>query len=407
MSNYSKNLQGENSKLFVSPQVEYTTDASIRLFMANAASGEIGVYLEDGTLQTGALTAGDVFKVVQMRDGYVNATPLVKFSEIVRSIYIDYVAPVRQISYIGYANTGSDDLSFDFTGASVTNALTAGISVRDTSPGNMPFPVQEGYATITSATQDEYTTLASIVSDLNGDYDYERTQPDRFVKAEITSNGSPTYLSSTIDPTLVNGSTVVTYSGNVTVAAGAFLTIRGAIYKVATGVTSGTSLIIDRPYQGASETIDVSAETTVFGNAVAYTSGTTKLGVRLTSLFDESHFKVVGVDNLYLSPVTYSTAWKLGTGSYDKISEWENRQAAIWDGVGSTVNAAFASDYGQPTKFAGSTLLYDLLLLEIAPSIQPSAVPTQGRQVQFEKIAIAIPNTGTTPEAELKTVFGL
>jgi hypothetical protein len=191
------------------------------------------------------------------------------------------------------------------------------------------------------------------------------------------------------------------------VAAGAFLTIRGAIYKVVTGVTSGTSLVIDRPYQGASETIDVSVETTVFGNAVAYTSGTTKLGVRLTSLFDESHFKVTGVDNLYLSPVTYTTAWKLGTGSYDKISEWENRQAAIWDGVGSTVNAAFASDYGQPTKFASSSLTYDLLLLEVAPSIQPSAVPTQGKQIQFEKIAIAIPSSGTQPEAELKTIFGL
>lgn len=404
MSIYSKNLQGENSKLFVSPQVEYTADASIRAFMAGASEGEIGVYLADGTLQTGALSAGDVFKIVQMRDGFVNATPLIKFDEIQRSVYLDYVAPVRQISHIGYAETGSDDLSFNFTGASVTNALTAGISVRDTSPGNQPFPVQEGYATITSTTQDEYSTLAEIVSDLNGDFDYERTQPDRFVKAEITSNGA--FTEWTEDVTVVNGSTVLTFAAAQDAQTGTYIDVRGAVYKVASGSATATSVVLDRPYQGVSETIDVSATTNLAGSK-AYTSGTTKLGVRLTSLFDESHFKVVGVDNLYLSPVTYTTAWKLGTGSYANISEWENRQAAIFDGVGSTVNAAFASDYGQPTKFAVSTLLYDLLILEIVPVIEPSAVPTQYKQSQLEKVIIAIPNSGTTPEAELKTVFGL
>lgn len=406
MSNYSKNLQGENSKLFVSPAIAYTTDASIRLFLANAPSGEIGVYLEDGTLQTGALAAGDVFKIVQMRDGVINATPLIKFDSIVRSAYIDYVAPVRQVSYIGCeaAITGTSDLSFNFTGASVTNALTAGISVRDTSPGNMPFPVQEGYATITSTTQDEYTTLAQIVSDLNGDFDYERTQPDRFVKAEIVSNGALTGLGQTA--AVVNGSVNVTAGAAVTLSDGTLLSLAGVIYQVNGAVSSSTAIVLDRPYQGSTATL-ASGTTTSTAATSAYTSGTTKLGVKLTSLYDESHFKVVGVDNLYLSPVTYSTAWKLGTGSYAMISEWENRQAAIWDGVGSTINAAFASDYGQPTKLASSSLTYDLLILEMAPEVFPAAALPTYKQTQIEKIAIAIPSSGTTPETDLKTIFGL
>lgn len=404
MSNYSKNLQGENSKLFVSPQTEYTTDASIRLFLANAPAGEIGVYLEDGTLQTGALAAGNVFKIVQMRDGVLNSTPLIKFSEITRKIYKDYDAPVRQISYIGYAATGSDDLSFSFTDASVANTLTAGISVRDTSPGNMPFPVQEGYSTITSTTQDEYDTLVDIVSDLNGDYDYEQTQPDRFVQAEIVSNGATSTLvggGTATTVTFTNGSTFADSNGTLlNLAAGIKVSVSGIIYEVAS--VSGNDFYIDRPYQGTSAAVAIASVL-----VSAYTSGTTKFGVKLTSLFDESHFKVVGVDNLYLSPVTYTTAWKLGTGSYTKISEWENRQAAIWDGVGSTVNAAFAADYGQPTKFANSSLLYDLLLIEVAPVVSPSAALPIGTQTQFQKIAIAIPNSGTQPEAELKTIFGL
>jgi hypothetical protein len=183
-------------------------------------------------------------------------------------------------------------------------------------------------------------------------------------------------------------------------AAGIKVSVSGVIYEVSS--VSGNDFYIDRPYQGTTAAVAVASVL-----VSAYTSGTTKFGVQLTALADETHFKVTGVDNLYLSPVTYSTAWKLGTGSYAMISEWENRQAAIWDGVGSTVNAAFASDYGQPTKFASSSLLYDLLIIEVAPEINPSAVPTQYKQSQLEKVIIAIPNSGTQPEAELKTVFGL
>lgn len=404
MSNYSKNLSGLNQKLIVANQIEYTDETSIRNFMANAVSGEIGVYLQDGSLQTGALSAGDVFKIVQMRDGFVEATPLIKWDDLFRSLYTAYVAPVRQVSYIGYAATGSDDLSFNFTGAAVDNALTAGISVRDTTPGNQPFPVQEGYATITSSTQDEYETLAQIVSALNGDYDYERTQPDRFVKAEIVSNGALTEL--TEDATVINGSTIVTFAGNQTIATGAFVAFRGIVYKVAVGVSAGTSLTIDRPYQGASETFDVSASVDLAAT-IAYTSGTTKLGVKLTGLSDECHFKITGVDNLYLSPITYTTAWKLGSGSGASIVEWEKREGIIFDGVGSTVNAAFKDDFGQPTLFGSSSLTYNLMFLDFSPGILPSAGLPNYQQNQIERVVFAVPASGTNPNAELRTIFGL
>lgn len=407
MSRYSKNLAGQNLKVFVSPAVAYTTDATFAEFIANSPEGEIGVYLSSGALQSTSLASGDEFFIAQKRNGTVNKTPVIKWDEVYASRLTEYDAPVRQISTIGYGPSSlTSTIGFNFTGASLTNAQTYGISVRETTPGNQPFPIQEGYVTVTSATADQYTQLATIVGQLNMNNDFERTQPDRFVKAEILSNGTPTYLTSTIDPTLVNGSRIITYSANVTVAAGAFIIARGAIYKVTTGVTAGTSLTIDRPYEGASETIDVSVETTAFGNAVTYTSGTTLLGVRLTGLQDECHFKVAGNTGLQSDTITLVTSWKLGAGSYASIRSLEE-EGIIYDGIGSTVNAAFASDYGYPTIFATSGITYDQFFIDVAPKVLPSAALPIYEQKQIQRIVIAVPSTGTSPTADLEAILGL
>lgn len=404
MSRYSKNLSGLNQKVMVGTAT-YTDDTTFAAFVAHAPDGEIGVFLDTGAVRTTALTSTvNKFFIAQKRDGVVNKTPILDFNDIFRKIQVDYTAPVKQVSTIGYNGT-SGDLGFNFAAASSSNTLTYGITVRETTPGNQPFPVQEGYATVNSSTADEYTVLASIVSQLNGDYDYQRTQPDRFVKAEIITNGTPTYYTSTIDPTFVNGSNQVTFSGNTTIATGAFIVSRSAVYKVTTGVTSGTVITIDRPYQGASETIDVSTETTAFGT-ITYTSGTTALGVKLTSIDFETHFKVVGAALNYADTVTLITAWKLGSGAGTQIRELEATEGAIFDGVGSTLNVAFKADYGQPSLIASTSGTYHQIFLDLAPKVLPSAVPTQYEQKQIQRILIAAPSSGTL-ESTLGTVFGV
>lgn len=404
MGRLSKNLSGLYQKVVVGTAT-YTDDTTFSAFLANAPEGEVGVFLDSGAVRTTALTAGLKFFIAQKRDGGVNKSAILNYDDIYRKLRTAYDAPVKQISTIGYNGT-SGDLGFNFSTASATNTLTYGVTVRETTPGNQPFPIQEAYATVNSTTADEYTVLASIVSQLNNDYDYEKTAPDPFVKAEILSNGTPTYLSSTIDPTLVNGSRIITYSGAVTVAAGAFIIARGAIYKVTTGVISGTSLTIDRPYQGASETIDVSVETTAFGNAVTYTSGTTALGIRFTSLYNETHFKVVGAALNFQDTVTAITAWKLGSGSGAQIYELESTEGIINDGVGSTRNVAFREDYGQPTLFASKTGTYDQIFLDLKPSILPSAALPVYEQKQIQRVLIAAPNGGTL-NSTLQTIFAV
>lgn len=403
MSNYSKNLSGVNQKFFVGTAT-YTNDATFAAFVANAPDGEIGVFLDTGAVRSTALTSAvNKFFIAQKRDGLVNKTPILDYNDIFRKVQTDYVAPVNQVSTIGY-NATSGDLSWSFASATSTNTLTYGISARETTPGNQPFPVQEGYATVNSTTADEYTVLAAIVSQLNGDNDLQGNSPDRFVKAEILSDGAITEFAATADPILVNGSKTVNFAAAVTIATGAIVVFRGVIYKVAVGVTAGTVITLDRPYQGVSETIDV--DTTVdLAGTMAYTSGTNKLGVKLTTLNVSSHFKVIGLGLLAGDTVTAITAWLLGSGSGLTVREME-KEAASFDGNGAVQNAAFKEDFGVAEFISDTAGTYHLIYLDLAPVLVPGAgLPTYETK-QIQRICIAAPSSGTL-ESTLGTVFGV
>lgn len=403
MTKYSKNLAGQSLKLFVGAAAAYATDTTLSAFLANGTEGQIGVYLSNGSLQSTALSPGDEFVIVQKRDGFLNKTPIIKWSEIIDSRKSAYVAPIRQVSTIGYNGT-SGDLGVVLTTATTTNTLTFGVSVREVTPGNQPFPIQEGYATATSTTADVYSIVAGIVSTLNGDFDYQRTQPDRFVKAEILSDGTLTGLGQTA--AVVNGSVSVTAGAAVTLADKSFLSLAGVIYRVNGTVTSSTAIVLDRPFQGTTATLASGTSATTAATA-AYTSGTTKFGIKLTGLEDTTIFKIAGSGLLTNATVTNTTAWLLGAGSGASIVEFE-KQGQIFDGPGSTVNAAFKDDYGQPTKFAVSTTNYDQYFLQAKASIFPSAAAPVGyQQEQSQRVVIAVPSTGTTPTATLQIVFGL
>ncbi len=404
MSIYSKNLSGLNQKVFVSPVIEYTDDTTYSAFIANAVEGEIGVFLDTGAVRTTALTAGLNFFVAQKRDGFVNKTPIINWDNLFRKLRTAYDAPVKQVTSIGFNRTVvASDLSFDFTGASQSNTLTFGIAASETTPGNQPFPVQEGYATVNSSTADEYTVLASIVSQLNGDFDYERVQPDKFVLAEIQSDGTRTALAA--NATVVNGSKSVTVTAHA-LTAGTLVSLIDVVYKIVTVVDANT-FILDRPYAGASGT--VTAGTAVGqGSSVTYVSGTNKLGVRLTSISFDTHFKARGIAGLYLSPVLVLTAWKLGSGSGTSVAELEKNEALFFDGVGSVANAPFRADYGIPSLFASTSVNYDLFFLDFASKLIPAAGLPVYEQKQIERIYIATPPTGgASPGNELQTIFGL
>lgn len=398
MSVYSKNLTGQRGHMFVANTVAYSTYTTFSSFIDSSSEGQIGVFLASGALQTTALNAGDQFFIAQKRDGYIHKTPILNWSDVYSARLDTYVAPVTQVYTLGYNGTSSTTLGLSFA----TVPVDMSFSVRNTTPGNQPFPVQEGYAVATATTDDQYTRVAQMVAQFNEDFDYENAAPDKFAYAEIRSNGAITEL--TANPTCTQGSRTVTLSANQTIATGAFVIFNDAVYKVTTGVTAGTTIIIDRPFAAATVTIDVSATVDKAGT-IAYTSGTTLLGIRITASNVDSHFVVTALGNISTATTEATTAWKLGTGYGPQVQEIEKEQR-FFNGIGSPINAPFAADYGLPTLFATASATYDMIFLDLQVQQRPSAASPVAITSQSQKVMIAAP-TSTTPSSDLQAIFGV
>ncbi len=402
MSRYSKNLSGQKQAVFVSPATAYSDSTTIAGFYTEAADGEIGVFMASGALKTTALAAGDQFFIAQKKNSEISKTPLLTYSDFNRRAKTVYSAPVKQVTTIGYNKTAAaGTLGLVLTGTGTKELI---VQVRCTSPGNQPFPIEEANVAITNTTTNEYDALLQVINQLNNVFNYNKYEDDSFVVADIQSAGTVTEAASNV--TVVLGSKTVTLASAATLATGTYYSIRNKVYKIATGVTAGTTFTLDRPYTGASETIVV-ASTVDQAGAIAYTDGTTELGIRLEGADVDTHFTVTVDGELESATITKETDWALGAGSGASIVALE-KEGQIFAGIGSTANVEFKEDYGQPTAFAVSTTNYDQIFLELFPSIAPSAAAPNFRTQMIQRIILASPTgSGTSPNDELNTVFGV
>jgi hypothetical protein len=408
MSKYSKNLAGLNAQGFV-VSAALAGETTYSAFVDTAPAGEIGVFLESGALNTDALVAGERFFIAQKRGGvnfngatevFVHKTPLIDFDKCVFS-KTDYDAPVVQVTTVGYNGTAGSSLNIDLT---VPGTQELVISARCTSPGNQPFPVEEGRGISTRVTDVEYDVVSQMVKDINGVFDYERNQDDSFIFAEILSNGSQAALPA-VTLTTNNGDTLMTYSGAHGLSAGDYIGVLGVLYKVAdapSSVTINTTI----PFAGVSQSGLAAGTTTSTHGTVTYVDATTELGVRLTATDNDTHFVVSVQDDLEGATVTETTAWNQGSGDGPSIVEWE-KEAIIFSGVGSTVNAAFKDDYGQPTAIAAAASNYDTYFIDISQALAPSAGSPVAITNHLGHVMIAAVTGGGGIAGSLDTIFGL
>jgi roadblock/LC7 domain-containing protein len=256
---YSKSLEGLNAIGFVSPASAYTAATTFGAFVASAADsanqGKLGIFLENGDVKTTALAAGDKFQIAQIVDGNIKKTPFMVFGTAngtkVRKTAA--VTPVKQVVTVGYNGTaGTTGIAAPSAGSKNTYVL----SVRDTSPANQPFPVQEGRVEVTNSSASIYDIAASLVTDLQNLKDYYDSADINFVEAKILLVGTDTQIA-TVTGTFSSGSDIVTYSGSHTLAVGEIVSIGNAatsqVYKVAE-VLSATQVRLDRPFVGATVT---------------------------------------------------------------------------------------------------------------------------------------------------------
>jgi hypothetical protein len=410
MSQYSINLSGVNQKVIVGTAT-YTAQTTYAAFVASAADGEVGVFLDDGTRRTTALTSGLRFFVAQKRDGSVNKTPVLAFDDIIRRLRTPYSAPVAKVMALGYHPTANPSATFglDFTGASATNTLTIGVAARDLTPGNQPFPVQEGYTTVNSTTANQYAVLSDLVKNLMGSLDYENVYPDRFVRAEILQSSTTTAITVATSLAVTTGQNIVTFNSAPTgaPAIGGYLAIGGTgqlgdVYRVI-GI-NGTAYTLDRPYTGSSNAALAIANVL---NA-PFVSGTSFIGLRFTGLSTDYIYTVqgLGTPSALQTSATVVTQWVLGSGAGSQIRYLEGSEGIIFDGVGSTRNTAFREDYGQPTLIASNSGTYDQIFIDLAARNIPSSIPVQVEQRLIQRVLIAAPSGGTL-NSTLQTVFGV
>lgn len=172
-----------------------------------------------------------------------------------------YVPPVLGVQSLGYnASFTSNSLNLP-TLVNNDEAILRVISTSNVDRLNMTGVTYSGYARTDSP--DTYDVLKGIV-------DASLADENALVKVDISGNGTVTESAQNV--TVTNGSATVTFAGNVTVATGAKFFVRDSIYKVAVGVTTGTTITLDRVYVGATETIVVASTTDVVGTVASTTS---------------------------------------------------------------------------------------------------------------------------------------
>ena len=400
---YFKSLSGLNAQGFFSPAVEYTTATTFAAFVLGVGAGTISsgtvavINASTQAVQTAALTSGTKYFIAQAVNGSVKKS--VTFTAGTGNIEVrktSYVAPVKQRTIIGYNGTsGVMGTIIPAAGAEINLTL----SIRDTSPGSQPFPVQEGTTRITNSAATEFDAVASLVANLSNVPDYESNSDVNLVRVEMISNGTKTPIA-VVTATCQEGSPQVTFSGAHGRAIGDIIQITlnslDTVYKVVS-VPSATVVVLDRPFAGTSGTTAAAG--------VSVVTVPTEYGIVLTSFVEDTAFVVTKGDDLVNATTTETTTWKQGSGAAWHVAELE-KECQVFAGY-TTGNEAFTEDYGKPESFVSpeSGVTYNQWFIKYINSTASMAYPNENTH-HVGYIILAAPPAGSTPSNEFDTIFG-
>lgn len=359
--------------------------------------GAIGFYLEDGTLipaaGTGMSTATKFFVAQGTATGCLVSATMDKRSNLKSKVTQDYTAPVKQVTYIGY-NTSSGDLATP----TIAENDEATIKIINTTGGRQVFPKQT-YNAVLAASATDYDVAFALVDAINTTP--FATGTSDFVIANVVSNGTHAEFDNNV--TVTNNSATVTFATDSTYGAGAtnlvagdFIQLNGNLYEVLSA-ESATSVTIDRPYTGTTETIVVASTT----NTATRVTSITAYGVKIVSANDGEHFRVAVGGVIEDATITYSTPFNPGSGTYAQVLELEKKLSAgsrgNWNRVGPY--AIFPT----VTLYSDSTATYDMWkVITTNRYNDKSAMGSDiGQQVE---LILAVNSSATTVNTALDTI---
>ena len=266
-----------------------------------------------------------------------------------------YTAPVLGVQAIGYNGVAGSSMNLPATIVGGED-FTIKMIDRNSVVSGFRSPYAAKTVSVAAAIGDTgYTLARKWIAALN-------TQPDGVIpvdkaKARILGNGTGAVFTTTATATVVNGSATVTTSAAHGVTAGDYVSLGGDIYLTIAG-TTGSTIVLDRPYQGASATI-------ANANTLDITGAATTFGIELTDDQVGRNLDLSASGLLANATQRIVTSALLGNGTQAQVAEME-LEARPKKGSHDQINRYMDLD---PIRASGN---YDLYILTIQNANHPT-----------------------------------
>lgn len=410
---FLRKTKGYNAQVFVAKAINYTDDTTYAAFIANAPVGEFGVFDGNLAIHNNLITsAEDFFFAIRTTEG-VKKTQNFRLSDFSVSPIRKktYTAPVKQISFIGY--NGS---SGGVNGVTIAAGQNYNVKIIETTEGFEPFPTWN-YEYTTKPGDTIVDVLRYIAKKMNDDSALEHIQNSRLLSVKLKADatyGNFALTGTTPTLTFTQGSDVVTVGGTTPthdVATGDYLSIDSAaaptdaigdIYKVRSVPVANGSIYLDRPFTGTTVTLtEAQAEGTRLKKVTAF--GTSAVGLEMTTVDNDTTFRIAANDEMRYADITYSTAATQSNGTSDQVADIE-REGKIFYGE-TAINTQFASKYGQQDTFTVDGETYDFYHFDAIKTT--SGIGTQIEYKGRSNVVIAVAKSTGNVDTTLDTLFAL
>ena len=399
---------------------------------------QVVVLNEANAIVTGALSAGDQFKLAQNYGGELIISPLFTFQSATGT---NYAAPQEQVTTIGSDGTTAVFLDPNLT--DTTAAATVGdsyyvlIEKQDNDEAN-----RSGYQPAITA-QAKLTNPNGITDggEMNirlAELLAESIRANDALEASTPSVRGPKYLQVKVKVVatgataageavaVTHGSKTITFANSgasldASVVEGSYLSIAGDIYRMATDHASGV-VTLDRPFAGVTNAAVASGTgtTQVFALTAAEAQGCTGVGLELTGVaqhdFDVARERLYGVSRFNVrfakdGENVGGTIATTGSGSSDTpidgIGDYKQVLTDVYTSMGNQGQRWVSDTPGVERKapsFVNSSAA-GFGVINVAVSVDKKTLFGQSTAKQNVKVYLeyAIAGAGT---AQLQTVFG-
>ena len=334
-----------------------------------------GLYLvkSDGTIQT-AVTAANltkddtVFIASCFENGKIIKSALMKGTDVKTYVGSSYVAPVQQVSYVG----------FNGTDGSLPTTVSTDFRLRLTFKGTHVLSTRSPWFADSIYTSGSTTTQAQVAAGIVDNYYINNKAANPYAVAERVQDGAKIAMTGTGNITVKKGSNVISAVSAIeavlNVGDGIVFgtTDTSATYVIASMDVATDTATLDTPYQGVSDTF-TAAE---LNATVAAELASADYGIKLTGqpidqiLPDYDRYSITMFDVAFsdmanqgaldiVAQVTYDTKPVLGNGYYKQV-RIDERASQTYNGW----HAKTSYEHKKPVSLVDETDDYDSITIE-------------------------------------------